>query len=86
MTIYPQREQFRTAYGAVAAAPKASPLPICCDGRARLGRREHGNRRMGMVGENTASVGFGAYRAKTGRNQPGRSNSCLPQRLGGGPW
>ena len=75
--IYPQLEQFRTAYEAVAAAPKASPLPICCDGRARLGRREHGNRRMGMVGENTASVGFGAYRAKTGRNQP-RAIEFLP--------
>ena len=69
-SIYPQLEEFRAAYEAVAAASKASPLPICADGRARLGRREQGNRRLGLVGENTSSVGFGAYRAKTGRNQP----------------
>ena len=75
--IYPRLEQFRAAFEAVAGAPKASPLPICCDGRVRLGRREQGNRRLGVVGENTASVGFGAYRAKTGRNQP-RAIEFLP--------
>jgi len=68
--IYPQLEQFRAVLEAVAAALTTSPLPICSDGRARLGRREQGNRRMGIVGGNTSSVGFGAYRAKTGRNQP----------------
>ena len=75
--VYPQLEQFRAAYEAVAAASKASPLPICSDGRARLGRREQGNRRMGIVDDNTSSVGFGAYRAKTGRNQP-RAIEFLP--------
>ena len=68
--VYPQMEEFRAAYEAIAAAPKASPLPICSDGRVRLGRREFGNLRMGMTDEKTSSVGFGAYRAKTGRNQP----------------
>ena len=75
--IYPSMEDFRAAYEALAAAPKASPFPICSDEHARLGRREQGNLRMGMSGENTSSVGFGAYRAKTGRNQP-RAIEFLP--------
>lgn len=76
-SIYPQMEEFRGVHEALMAASKASPLPICSDGRVRLGRREQGNRRIGVVGENTSSVGFGAYRAKTGRNQP-RAIEFLP--------
>jgi len=75
--IYPQLEEFRAAYEAVAAGSSAAPFPICSDGRLRLGRREHGNNRLGITGENTFSVGFGAYRAKTGRNQP-RAIEFLP--------
>ena len=75
--IYPQMEEFRSVYEAVASAPKASPFPICSDGRIRLGRREFGNSRLGFSSENTGSVGFGAYRAVTGRNQP-RAIEFLP--------
>lgn len=75
--IYPQLEEFRAIYEAIAAAPKASPFPICSDGRIRLGRREFGNCRLGFGTEDTGSVGFGAYRAKTGRNQP-RAIEFLP--------
>jgi len=75
--IYPQMEEFRAVYEAVASAPKASPFPICSDDRIRLGRREFGNRRLGFDSGDTASVGFGAYRAKTGRNQP-RAIEFLP--------
>jgi hypothetical protein len=74
--IYPQMEEFRAVYEAAASASKISPLPICTDGRMRLGRREQGNRRLGIDGK-TDSVGFGAYRAKTGRNQP-RAAEFLP--------
>ncbi len=75
--IYPQMEEFRAVYEAVASTPKASPFPICSDGKIRLGRREFGNRRLGFSTDNTASVGFGAYRSKTGRNQP-RAVEFLP--------
>jgi len=75
--IYPAMEDLRAAHEALAAASKASPFPICSDGFARLGRREQGNLRMGITGESTSSVGFGAYRAKTGRNQP-RAVEFLP--------
>jgi DNA polymerase I-like protein with 3'-5' exonuclease and polymerase domains len=75
--IYPQLEEFRSVYEAIASAPKASPFPICSDGRIRLSRREFGNRRLGFDDGDTTSVGFGAYRAKTGRNQP-RAIEFLP--------
>jgi DNA polymerase I len=75
--IYPQMEEFRAVHEAIASASKISPFPVCSDGRLRLGRREQGNRRLGLDGESTASVGFGAYRAKTGRNQP-RAAEFLP--------
>ncbi len=75
--IYPQLEEFRAVYEAVASSSKLSPFPICSDGRVRLGRREFGNQRLGLVDEDTSSVGFGAYRAKTGRNQP-RAIEFLP--------
>lgn len=75
--IYPQMETFRTVYEAIASSSKLSPFPICSDGRVRLGRREFGNKRLGFVGEDTASVGFGAYRSKTSRNQP-RAIEFLP--------
>lgn len=68
--IFPQLEGFRAAFEALVAGHTPSPLPICADGRIRLGRREYGNARLGITGGKTASVGFGAYRAKTGRNQP----------------
>lgn len=76
-SIFPQLEEFRSAYEAIASTSKASPFPICSDGRIRLGRREFGNRRLGFSTEDTGSVGFGAYRAKTGRNQP-RAVEFLP--------
>lgn len=75
--IYPQMETFRTVYEAIASSSKLSPFPICSDGRVRLGRREFGNKRLGFVGEDTASVGFGAYRSKTSRSQP-RAIEFLP--------
>jgi DNA polymerase-1 len=75
--IYPQLEEFRAVHEAIASASKVSPFPVCSDGRLRLGRREQGNRRLGLDSESTASVGFGAYRAKTGRNQP-RAAEFLP--------
>ena len=75
--IFPEMEDFRAAYQALVAAPRASPFPICSDGRIRLGRREQGNLRMGIVDGSTSSVGFGAYRSKTGRNQP-RAIEFLP--------
>lgn len=75
--IYPQMEEFRTVYEAIASTSKLSPFPICSDGRIRLGRREFGNQRLGFTGEDIASVGFGAYRSKTGRNQP-RAIEFLP--------
>ena len=75
--IYPQMEEFRAVHEAIASASKISPFPICSDGRLRLGRREQGNHRLGLDGERTDSVGFGAYRAKTDRNQP-RAADFLP--------
>ena len=75
--IYPQMEEFRTVYEAIASSSKFSPFPICSDGRVRLSRREFGNKRLGFGGDDTASAGFGAYRAKTGRNQP-RAIEFLP--------
>jgi DNA polymerase I len=70
--IYPELEPLRSVHEAVASTARIPPLPICSDGRVRLGRREFGNRRLGFATdrEDTASVGFGAYRARTGRNQP----------------
>jgi DNA polymerase I len=76
--IYPQMEEFRAVYEAVASTSKFPPFPICSDGRLRLGRREQGARRLGLsLGPKDYSVGFGAYRAKTGRNQP-RAAEFLP--------
>ena len=75
--IYPVMEDFRAVYEALVTAPKASPLPICSDGHVRLGRRVQGNLRMGIEGKDTSSKGFGAYRTKTGRNQP-RAVEFLP--------
>ena len=68
--IFPQMEEFRVAYEALVGGHQPSPFPICSDNRIRLGRREYGNARLGIKDGKTASVGFGAYRSKTGRNQP----------------
>lgn len=71
--IFPQLEEFRVAYEALVGGHQPSPFPICSDNRIRLGRREFGNARLGIKDGKTASVGFGAYRSKTGRNQPSAS-------------
>ena len=68
--IFPQLEEFRVAYEALVGGHQPSPFPICSDNRIRLGRREYGNARLGIKDGKTSSVGFGAYRSKTGRNQP----------------
>jgi DNA polymerase-1 len=71
--IFPQMEEFRVAYEALVGGHQPSPFPICSDNRIRLGRREFGNARLGIKDGKTGSVGFGAYRSKTGRNQPSAS-------------
>jgi DNA polymerase-1 len=75
--MFPVLEEFRSAYEALVASPTPHPFPICSDGYVRLGRREYGNARLGISGGEKSSVGFGAYRAKTGRNQP-RAAEFLP--------
>ncbi len=73
--LYPILEPLRVVYEHVTRMPTLQPLPICSDGRVRLGMREQGWRRVGvdptiLTIKELGSVGFGAYRAKTGRNQP----------------
>ncbi|MDV7145482.1 DNA polymerase [Tropicimonas sp. TH_r6] len=57
---------------ALGQMKKIHPLAIGPDGRARLGKRELAYRRLNLTcsDEDTRSVGLGAYRSKTGRNQP----------------
>lgn len=57
---------------ALGQMKKVQPLAIGPDGRARLGKKELGFKRLGMscTQYDLRSVGYGAYRSKTGRNQP----------------
>jgi len=51
---------------------KVRPLAAGPDGRVRLGRRELAYRRLGLPQDpdDERSIGWGAFRSKTGRNQP----------------
>ncbi len=64
---------------ALGQMKKVQPLAIGPDRRARLGKKELGFRRLGLkhAEEETRSAGYGAFRSKTGRNQPGASEFLM---------
>lgn len=75
---FPILEPFRVGFEALQGAHDHKPFPICPDGRLRLGMPEVGYQRMGLkVPPGLSSVGWGAYRSKTSRNQP-RATEFLP--------
>ncbi len=57
---------------ALGQMKKIQPLAIGPDGRARLGKKDLAFRRLGIpfLDQDLASVGYGTFRSKTGRNQP----------------
>ena len=70
---FPAIEKLATAQISLTQMKKIQPLAIGPDGRARVGKRDLAFRRVGLEAapEDLRSVGWGAYRSKTGRNQPG---------------
>ena len=77
--VYPSLSRLCDAQIALGQMKKTHPLAIGPDGRARLGKRDLAFRRLGMPysDEDTRSVGWGAYRSKTGRNQPKASEFVM---------
>ena len=64
---------------ALSQMKKVRPLAIGPDDRARLGKKKLAYRRLGMnfTDDDLKSVGYGSFRSKTGRNQPGASEFLM---------
>ncbi len=77
--VHPKLARLCDTLVALGQMKKIQPLAIGSDGRARLGKRDLGFRRLGLSysEEDTRSVGWGAYRSKTGRNQPKASEFVM---------
>lgn len=77
--VLPALQPLREVQTTLSQMKKVQPLAIGPDGRARLGKRELAFRRLSLPFDyrDLASVGFGAYRSKTGRNQPKASEFLM---------
>jgi hypothetical protein len=69
---FPLLARFCHAQISLGQMAKVRPLAIGPDSRVRLGKRELAYQRLGMPvpDDDQRSIGWGAYRSKTGRNQP----------------
>ncbi len=69
---YPAVAPFCNVQIALGQMKKVQPLGVGPDSRARLGKRDLGYKRLNLPysDDDTRSVGYGAFRSKTGRNQP----------------
>lgn len=75
---FPSIAEFCETQISVAQMDKIHPLAIGPDGRVRLGKREMAHQRLGLlVPDNCKSAGWGAFRSKTGRNQPAAKEFVL---------
>jgi len=75
-SMFPRLERFCSAQISLTQMKNIQPLAIGPDGRVRVGKRDLAFRRIGqpitdLSDGRLKSAGWGAYRAKTGRNQPG---------------